>query len=171
MALDNNQQPLPTGYEFQQERLRVERVLGAGAFGITYLVTDLALGKPRVLKENFPREMVLRASGSEVSLLSANTSSDYDYLLEKFIQESDALRRFAGHPNIAQVLGSFRANNTAYMLMAYLPGISLGEYLKGHDNKALEASELRALCLPVLQGLQAMHSANLLHLDIKPDNI
>ena len=171
MALDNNQQPLPTGYEFQQERLRVERVLGAGAFGITYLVTDLALGKPRVLKENFPREMVLRSSGSAVSLLSANTSSDYDYLLEKFIQESDALRRFAGHPNIAQVLGSFRANNTAYMLMAYLPGISLGEYLKGHDNKALEASELRALCLPVLQGLQAMHSANLLHLDIKPDNI
>ena len=171
MALNNNQQPLPVGYEFTDLQLRIDKNFPAGGFGITYLVTDLTNGKRRVLKENFPRTMVLRSSNSDVSLLSASTKEDYNYLLEKFIQEGEALQRFAGHPNIAQVLGNFRANNTAYMLMEYLPGHSLAQHIQSHDNHILEESELKALCLPVLQGLEAMHSANLLHLDIKPDNI
>ena len=167
----NNQQPLPPGYEFQDEKLRVERVLGIGGFGITYLVRDLHVDDYRVLKENFPKNLSLRASGSVVSLVSSNNQDDYDYLLKRFIFESEQLQRFAGHPNIANVVGSFRANNTAYMLMSYRPGKTLAEHIQQNDNRPLSEDEIKLLCLPVLKGLQAMHAANLLHLDIKPENI
>ena len=167
----NNQQPLPEGYEFSDLHLRVERALGSGGFGITYLVTDLELNKERVLKENFPRNMAARSSGAAVGVSSSNLREDYDYLLAKFIQEGEALRRFASHPNIAQVLGIFQANNTAYMLMEYRPGQSLGEYIKNRGNRALDEEEIKSLCLPALNGLEAIHAGGLLHLDIKPDNI
>ena len=167
----NNQQPLPPGYEFQDEKLRVERVLGIGGFGITYLVRDLHVDDYRVLKENFPKNLSLRASGSVVSLVSSDSQDDYDYLLKRFIFESEQLQRFAGHPNIANVVGSFRANNTAYMLMSYRPGKTLAEHIQQNDNRPLSEDEIKLLCLPVLKGLQAMHAANLLHLDIKPENI
>ena len=167
----NNQQPLPPGYEFQDEKLRVERVLGIGGFGITYLVRDLHVDDYRVLKENFPKNLSLRASGSVVSLVSSNNQDDYDYLLNRFIFESEQLQRFSGHPNIANVVGSFRANNTAYMLMSYRPGKTLAEHIQQNDNRPLSEDEIKLLCLPVLKGLQAMHAANLLHLDIKPENI
>ena len=167
----NNQQPLPAGYEFSDLHLRVERVLGSGGFGITYLVSDLELNKERVLKENFPRNMAARSSGAAVGVSSSNLREDYDYLLAKFIQEGEALRRFASHPNIAQVLGIFQANNTAYVLMEYRPGQSLGEYIKNRGNRALDEEEIKSLCLPALNGLEAIHAGGLLHLDIKPDNI
>ena len=167
----NNQQPLPEGYEFSDLHLRVERALGSGGFGITYLVTDLELNKERVLKENFPRNMAARSSGAAVGVSSSNLREDYDYLLAKFIQEGEALRRFASHPNIAQVLGIFQANNTAYVLMEYRPGQSLGEYIKNRGNRALDEEEIKSLCLPALNGLEAIHAGGLLHLDIKPDNI
>ena len=167
----NNQQPLPPGYEFQAEKLRVERVLGAGGFGITYLVRDLHVDDYRVLKENFPKSLSLRASGSVVSLVSGDSQGDYDYLLKRFIFESEQLQRFSGHPNIANVVGSFRANNTAYMLMSYRPGKTLAEHIQQSNNRPLSEDEIKLLCLPVLKGLQAMHAADLLHLDIKPENI
>ena len=167
----NNQQPLPAGYEFSDLHLRVERVLGSGGFGITYLVSDLELNKERVLKENFPRNMAARSSGAAVGVSSSNLRENYDYLLAKFIQEGEALRRFASHPNIAQVLGIFQANNTAYVLMEYRPGQSLGEYIKNRGNRALDEEEIKSLCLPALNGLEAIHAGGLLHLDIKPDNI
>ena len=167
----NNQQPLAPGYEFQDEKLRVERVLGIGGFGITYLVRDLHVDDYRVLKENFPKSLSLRASGSVVSLVSSDNQEDYDYLLKRFIFESEQLQRFSGHPNIANVVGSFRANNTAYMLMSYRPGKTLAEHIQQNDNRPLSEDEIKLLCLPVLKGLQAMHAADLLHLDIKPDNI
>ena len=167
----NNQQPLPVGYEFSDLHLRVERVLGSGGFGITYLVSDLELNKERVLKENFPRNMAARSSGAAVGVSSSNLRENYDYLLAKFIQEGEALRRFASHPNIAQVLGIFQANNTAYVLMEYRPGQSLGEYIKNRGNRALDEEEIKSLCLPALNGLEAIHAGGLLHLDIKPDNI
>ena len=169
--ISNNQQPLPPGYEFQDEKLRVERVLGAGGFGITYLVRDLHVDDYRVLKENFPKSLSLRASGSVVSLVSSDNQDDYDYLLNRFIFESEQLQRFSGHPNIANVVGSFRANNTAYMLMSYRPGKTLAEHIQQNDNRPLSEDEIKLLCLPVLKGLQAMHAADLLHLDIKPENI
>ena len=171
MATQDNQQPLPPGYEFQDEKLRVESVLGAGGFGITYLVRDLHVDDYRVLKENFPKNLSLRASGSVVSLVSSDSQDDYDYLLKRFIFESEQLQRFAGHPNIANVVGSFRANNTAYMLMSYRPGKTLAEHIQQNDNRPLSEDEIKSLCLPVLKGLQAMHAADLLHLDIKPENI
>ena len=167
----SNQQPLPPGYEFHAEKLRVERVLGAGGFGITYLVRDLHVDDYRVLKENFPKNLSLRASGSVVSLVSSENQEDYDYLLQRFIFESEQLQRFSGHPNIANVVGSFRANNTAYMLMSYRPGKTLAEHIQQNDNHPLNEDEIKSLCLPVLKGLQAVHAADLLHLDIKPENI
>ncbi|MEL6423518.1 MAG: serine/threonine protein kinase, partial [Pseudomonadota bacterium] len=104
---------LPNGTVLAGE-YRIQRVLGAGGFGITYLAEELALHRKVAIKEYFPGEFAARDSASQVRHRSEANKSDYDWGLERFIEEAQTLARF-DHANIVRVYRYFRANNTAYM--------------------------------------------------------
>ncbi|MGE5525675.1 MAG: serine/threonine protein kinase [Rhodospirillaceae bacterium] len=157
---------LPVGTELMEYRL--EAVLGAGGFGITYLGWDAHLHKQVALKEFLPCDIALRALDGSIVPVGTQRNEDYRWGLERFLQEARTLARFS-HPHIVRVYRYFEANNTAYMVMDYEHGESLNRLLKREPYPAEE--RLRGILLPLLDGLRAVHEAGFLHRDIKPSNI
>ncbi|HUN69454.1 MAG TPA: protein kinase [Burkholderiales bacterium] len=147
---------------------RIEQVLGAGGFGITYRARDTNLDKDVAIKEYLPGELAMRAPDGNVVAQATGHEAGYKWGLERFLQEARTLAKFS-HPHIVRVLRYFEANATAYMVMDYEKGDPLKVVLQ-HDPQPPEA-KLKALVAPLLDGLAAVHATGFLHRDIKPDNI
>ena len=118
-------QALPAGTRL--EEFEVERVLGRGGFGITYLALDSSLGRKVVIKENLPAMVVFRDTTSGMVRPQAETGEDADtfwWSMENFIREADTLAAL-DHPGIVSVLRKFEANGTAYFVMPHVEGVAL----------------------------------------------
>ena len=157
---------LPKGYKLGE--YLIEKVLGHGGFGITYLARDTQLSSMVAIKEFFPRSVAERGDEYTLRPLTSGTE-DFRWGLQEFLKEARALAKFK-HNHIVRVLRFVEANGTAYMVMEYEEGENLGIYLKRSGGYLNEQMLLRVF-IPVLNGLQAVHNAGVLHLDIKPDNI
>ena len=158
---------LPSGYQF--EGYRVEGILGAGGFGITYRAREVRLERDVAIKEFLPRELAMRGdNGASVEPISAEDHSTFEYGLGRFEDEAKTLTKFR-HPNIVPVLRAFEANNTAYLVMEYVEGASLFDILRG--RKTLSEDQIRSILGPLLDGLETVHETGYLHRDIKPGNI
>jgi serine/threonine protein kinase len=147
---------------------RIEKVLGQGGFGITYLAYDFNLDRKAAIKEYLPIELAVREGDFSVHPLSEDHGEQYHWGLDRFIQEARTLAKFE-HPNIVRVLNVFEANQTAYMVMSYEEGESLQEILT--RRKTLEEGELLDILVPIIGGLEKVHQAGFIHRDIKPANI
>jgi serine/threonine protein kinase len=165
-SLAENEAALPAGYTLGE--YAIESILGEGGFGITYLATDTKLGSKVAIKEFFPQSQATRQNDSSLQANSENLDS-YQWGLSQFLKEAQTLAKFK-HNNIVRVLRYLEINNTAYMVMEYEEGQNLIEYVASQGGK-LDERTLSKIFLPILNGLQAVHQAGLLHLDIKPDNI
>ena len=117
---------LPAGYQLHE--YRITRVLGAGGFGITYLAHDTHLDKPCAVKEYLPKDFALRGEGSTVLPLSEASNADFDWGLERFLEEARVMAQFS-HPNLVGVSRFFQANGTAYIVMDYIEGETLTAFL------------------------------------------
>jgi serine/threonine protein kinase/tetratricopeptide (TPR) repeat protein len=146
----------------------IERVLGQGGFGITYLAHDTNLQHHVAIKEYLPMELAVREGDDSVYPATEKQGERYKWGLERFLAEARTLAKFR-HPSIVRVLSVFEDNNTAYMVMEYEPGENLQELLT--SRKTLEEAELMKLLVPLLGGLEAIHDAGFVHRDIKPANI
>ena len=147
---------------------QIEEVLGRGGFAVTYLATDVNLDVQVAVKEYLPREITQRDSNLQVSARKQEFAEDYDVGLQSFAREAKTLARFK-HPNIVRVHQVLHDNNTAYMVMDYEQGQELGEILERQET--LKEEELRAVLLPVLDGVEEIHRHGFVHRDIKPSNI
>jgi serine/threonine protein kinase len=168
--VENRNNPLPVGYRLGEYTIR--SLLGHGGFGITYLAHDTNLNSLVAIKEYFPESYAVRDGDSVIHPRPGGDGSDaetYQWGLQEFLKEAQALARFK-HNYIVRVLRYLEANGTAYMTMEYEEGESLSAYLRSHGGFLSEPDLLRVF-LPILTGLQAVHEAGMLHLDIKPDNI
>ncbi len=160
---------LPAGYRINE--YHIERPLGGGGFGITYLARDSNLQLPVAIKEYFPSDLVTRGAGQVVQVRGGSSNEhqeQYDWGLERFLDEARALATFR-HPNIVRVLRYFRDNGTAYIVMEYESGLSLKRWVP--QNAPLSQRSLLSIIYPLLDGLEAVHKTGFLHRDIKPDNI
>lgn len=147
---------------------RIERVLGGGGFGITYLAQDANLQLPVAIKEYFPADVAVRGADSSVRVRSPESAARFDWGLERFVDEARALASFR-HPNIVRVLRYFRENGTAYIVMEYESGEALKHWAARQPG--LDQAAVLRLVYPLLDGLETVHKLNFLHRDIKPDNI
>ncbi len=158
---------LPVGYEI--ESYRIDGILGFGGFGITYLATELALGRKVAIKEYLPTGLAGRSpEDMAVRPASQNDVKDFYWGLERFRQEAETLVNFH-HPNIVGVHRFFEANGTAYLVMQFVDGQNLDQILT--RTKTMPEAELMRFVLPILDGLEEVHRAAFLHRDIKPANI
>ena len=158
---------LPDGTELVGD-YRIKRVLGAGGFGITYLADEKALARLVTIKEYFPADFAARRA-TNASPRSQEVAGDYQWGLDRFIEEAQTLARF-DHPNVVRVHRYFRANNTAYMVLHFEEGGSFKSWLRGL-KRAPRQAELDTMVAPLLDALEIIHKANFLHRDIAPDNI
>lgn len=166
MSSVTHRNALKPGFKFQW--YVIERVLGQGGFGITYLALDTNLDQHVAIKEYLPSDLATRDEDSSVTPLSNECDDRYHWGLDRFISEARTLARFK-HPNIVRVYNVFDMNNTAYMTMEYEQGDSLQDIFT--NKKTLSQDELMNILLPILDGLEQVHSQGFIHRDIKPANI
>jgi len=146
----------------------IDRVLGQGAFGITYLATDNNLHRPVAIKEFLPGALAHREQDGSVLALTDELVDEYEAGLKRFIFEARTLAKFE-HPGIVRVHNIFEANRTAYMVMQYEQGEGLDRLLKSRGT--LAEREILQILHPLLGGLEVIHAQGFVHRDIKPANI
>ncbi len=158
-------QELPPGTQLHE--YTIERTLGQGGFGITYLATDNILNTRVVIKENLPLSIAHRDSGTlQVQRVSSADPDDtFGWSVRNFLEEARTLASL-NHPNIVKVLRAFEANGTAYFVMPFVEGESLDKL-----TRRLSEAELRDLLGTLLRTLNYLHGKGLLHRDVKPGNI
>ena len=157
---------LPAQYRLHWYTL--ERVLGQGGFGITYLARDTNLDQPVAIKEYLPVDVATRRADATVRSRSDDQAERYRWGLERFIREARTLARF-DHPNIVRVHSVFEFNSTAYIVMRFEEGENLAALLE--RRRTLPEAELMRVLLPIMDGLELVHDASFIHRDIKPDNV
>ena len=164
--MNKNGIALPNGSYVRE--YQIEKELGTGSFGVTYLAIDTHLNRYVAIKEFLPNDIAIRQQDHTVSPKSNSDYEDFEYGLDRFIHEAKTLARFK-HPNIVSIRSFFEANNTAYIVMGYEEGEDLEKYI--HRKGKIEEDEILSIILPVLDGLREVHSQSYLHRDIKPANI
>ena len=164
----NKTMNLKTGHQLAGGRYRVERVLGQGGFGITYLAEQTGLARRVAVKEFFMKELCNRDSDtSHVSIPSIGSREMVDRFRQKFIKEARALAAL-NHKHIVRIIDIFEENNTAYYVMEYVDGGSLSDKVKA--GALPEADALRYI-RQVATALNFVHGKRMMHLDVKPSNI
>ena len=151
-------------------RYIVGLALGQGGFGITYIGYDNVLNTRVAIKEYYPSDIAGRTSVDGIVSAYTGAGDEYGKGKKRFLDEARILAKFSDHPCIVGVKDCFEENSTAYMIMEFLEGISLKEYLKRKGGK-LSAEESISLLTPVMDALRAVHGEGIIHRDISPDNI
>lgn len=152
-------------------RYVIQEVLGQGGFGITYLGIDKLYGNKVAIKEYYPQKIAMRKAQYEdvVTVTSIEEKNNYDKGKKRFLDEAQVMARFNKNEGIVKILDFFEANNTAYIVMEYLEGITLKQYLGKYG--VLQFRNLIEMMLPLREALIEIHSQGLIHRDISPDNI
>lgn len=163
--------PLPSGTVVGG--YRVIRKIAAGGFGIVYLAED-DQQRPVALKEYLPSSLAERMEGDLAPHVPPEKLPLYRLGLKSFFEEGRALAQIS-HPGVVSVLNFFREHETVYMVMNYLEGDTLQEFVVTardlNREKILRESTIRSLFDEILRGLRIVHQHKMLHLDIKPANI
>jgi serine/threonine protein kinase len=152
---------------------RVIRKVAAGGFGVVYLAQSPE-GEQVAIKEYLPASLATREPGSLLPQVPPEKLSLYRLGLKSFFEEGRSLAQIS-HPSVVSVMNFFRENETVYMVMNYLEGASLQEFIiVARDQKSpkiFRESTIRSLFDEILRGLRIVHQHKMLHLDIKPANI
>lgn len=146
----------------------IERVIAEGGFSTVYLARQLADQQQVAIKEYKPKHLTLR-SGSTVTPIDPASAVLFQRGRRLFLEEATLLSSLK-HPNIVSVLNFFLTNETAYLVMNFDYGTTLGHKLK-KTNQHIDADFLLSTFKPILSCIKNMHQRGVLHLDIKPDNI
>ena len=152
----------------------IESVIGEGGFGITYKATDLTLNETVAIKEYFPSTLATRDTTSgksdEITIITGDGETAFKRGVKKFEEEAARLAKFQREPGIVSVKTFFHENNTGYIVMEYIDGITLKDYLEKNKGK-VSVEEAKRIMGRILTSLSNVHKAGIVHRDISPDNI
>ena len=170
---EKNPEALNPG-ELLHERYLVGMVLGSGGFGISYVGFDQLLQIKVAIKEYFPSEYASRntlmTSQYYNEVRSTRGKEIFETGLERFLSEARTLAHFNKMSGIVSVTDFFHENGTGYMIMDYLPGLSLKQMVMNREDMISE-QEILMMMRPVFDALHSIHQEGLIHRDISPDNM
>lgn len=159
------------GVGLYNNRYVIGTCIGFGGFGITYKAWDNVLETVVAVKEYYPTGLVQRVPGkSQVIIYTGESKEEYMQGLERFLDEAKNMAKFVDNPNIVHVDAFFEENNTAYLVMEYLPGMTLKSYLKSKGGR-IGCEEVIPIADAVITALKEIHAGGIIHRDISPDNI
>ena len=169
MAIDHPPDALPPGYCLGP--YEILRVLGRGGFGLTYQARRSGVAGDMVaIKELFPIASACRTSDMRIVALPGTHQAEIANTIDMFLREAQVICSL-DHPHIVRGVESFQANGTGYLVMRYVTGRNLRDSLRDPTGFRPSQRSLPALLVPLLDALHTLHSNELLHCDIKPDNI
>jgi len=166
----NNVHQLPAGTVVGGQ-YTLGRVLGQGGFGITYMAWDNVMQQRVAVKEYFPSGYAGRDTHSLlVTSYDSGSSHDFESNKQRFLREAESLGKLWSVSQIVKVLRHFEDNGTAYIAMEYVEGQDLRKHMK-QLGRPMSVEETLAVMIPVMEALEQVHRAELVHRDISPDNI
>ncbi len=148
----------------------IGEAIGAGGFGTVYKAFDTTLETVIAVKEFFISRLMTRTPGQEEVLVYRKASEEYNYRKNRFLAEARAMASCSGSQNIPAVFDYFEENNTAYIVMEYLDGIALNNYLKKKGKIGNPAAAVK-IASDIGFALETLHSKKIIHRDVAPDNI
>jgi len=152
------------------ERYIIGKVLGFGGFGVTYIGWDAKLEQKVAIKEYLPSEFSTRIPGqTQITIFNGDKAEQFHDGMNKFVEEAQRLAKFHQEEGIVRIFDSFVSNNTAYIIMEYLHGETLADYIK--REKVIPADKAIAMLMPVIFSLKAVNARGIIHRDVAPDNI
>lgn len=147
----------------------IGKVIGNGSFGVTYIAWDNMLERKVAIKEYLPSEYATRVAGQNSIAIYNEKNNQFSTGMEKFIDEARRLAKFENEEGIVKIFDHFYQNDTAYIVMEYLDGITLSEYME--ENGLIEPKLAVDMLMPVMKSLMNVHKSGIIHRDIAPDNI
>lgn len=153
------------------DRYIVGKSLGFGGFGVTYLGWDTKLNRKVAIKEYLPSEFATRMVHHQEIMVDSNEkkNAQFNSGMTRFLKEGEKLAQVGDVDGIVHMYDCFEANNTAYITMEYLKGMTLTQYLD--DKGIMSEAEVMELMLPIFKSLEAVHEKGIIHRDIAPDNL
>ena len=166
----NEMNLLPAG-TLVANRYEIIEAIGQGGFGITYKGYDSVLDVPVAIKEYYPSGIASRyhEQSLDVQVGGSENRQFFENGKKKFLEEARVLARFSEDPNVVGVRDFFEDNQTVYIVMQFLQGESLKEYIEKNGNISFD--EAFNLLRPVMQSLGRIHATGLIHRDISPSNL
>lgn len=163
-------QQLQQNITLQGGKYRIERVLGQGGFGNTYVGYNTEFEETVAIKEFFMKGVTERDEMTcSVSVSNSDNVPQFEEQREKFKKEARRLRKLKNE-HIVKVHDLFEENGTAYYVMDFIDGESLAERMKRTGN-AMTESDVKAILSQILEALKEVHQNEIWHLDLKPGNI
>lgn len=166
-----NRYYLPPGTMLSDGRYMIGTAINAGGFGIVYKAWDNTFAKMIAVKEYYPGGIAARTPGTaQVLIYSDKRLREYEQGKERFLNEARKVAKFNTHPNIVDVYDFFEDNNTAYMVMEYMDGMTYKAYIRSQGGKVRQQLAV-SVALAVLDALKEVHKEKIIHRDINPSNI
>lgn len=166
-----NRYYLPPGTMLSGGRYMIGAAINAGGFGIVYKAWDSTFAKMIAIKEYYPGGIAARTPGTtQVLIYSDKRLKEYEQGKERFLNEARKVAKFNTHPNIVDVYDFFEDNNTAYMVMEYMDGMTYKAYIRAQGGKIRQQVAV-SVALAVLDALKEVHKEKIIHRDINPSNI
>lgn len=163
-----DQAKLLDGTDLQDGRYTIRASLGSGGFGITYKAWDIHLRRFVAIKEFFPVGIVYRDIYNGHDEQCLQDPQTFQHGKRRFHREAQTLAKL-DFSHIVKVYDSFEENNTAYIVMEYIKGVTLAEYVE--QNGPIPGARLLELFQPLMRDLDTIHKKGMVHRDISPDNI
>lgn len=160
---------LPEGFLIAG-RYQIIRCIGIGGFGMIYLSEDRNLHRQVAVKEYFPRQWAERED-EYVSVKKSSMVDAFRLGMQSFLGEAQIMSRLADTPHVITFYDVLQANDTVYLVMEYIDGISVGRSLRERGYRPYTPKETAWILLPALEGLGQMHGKGIIHSDISPGNI
>lgn len=156
-----------------KNRYKIKEVIGEGGFGITYLGWDMILEAPVAVKEYFPVSYADRNvngdEGLNLHIFDGSSAIAFQKGMERYKSEAKILTKFRNEPGIVVVYDFFEENNTAYIVMEYIKGISLAKHLKKEIQ--IPPRKVFSMMRDMMVSVSRLHDAGMVHRDISPENI
>ena len=154
-----------------ENKYLVGNALGEGGFGITYIGYDLNLDLKIAIKEFYPSGYANRNNtvSNKVTLNYQNNGEYFKKGRDSFLREAKSIAKFSKESGIVDVRDFFTANDTAYIIMEFIDGVTLSKHTS--EKGLFDACEIFRLMIPIMQSLEKMHREGIIHRDISPDNI
>lgn len=156
-----------------RDRYLVGRVINNGGFGVVYKAYDMKLETIVAIKELLPTQngLVNRIPNTkDVICVNAERAQHFQNFKMRFLQEAQTMAQFSGCDSIVHIYDFFEENNTAYLVMEFLDGVTLREFLDSNGER-LDYNTAMQIIYPIMEALKQAHKNNVIHRDVSPDNI
>lgn len=153
-----------------QGQYYIGKALGRGGFGITYRAMDLYLERVVAIKEYFPATMAARDTGTTTMRTYTGSEQEYARGCQRAMDEGRMVARIGHVPGVVQIHNVFQANNTVYIVMEYVGGMTLANLVRGFGGR-MPWQVVYALLEPLMRSLHTIHGMQIIHRDVSPDNI